>query len=152
MVPEFWKEWVPDRALKRPWPDDLDLTDAPALVQELKDSGRWLEQETITLDPLGPELAIDGPCGTHRIGPELRAVWFRQPVFLRNTPGLPLTSEATARAVPMDGVPPRPLRALGGSVDELANRHLYRRVEAIPIGSRCTMRVRGARNPGDERR
>ena len=55
MVSEFWKEWVPERALKRPWPDDLDLTDAPALVQEIKDSGRWLEQETITLDPRLPE-------------------------------------------------------------------------------------------------
>ena len=52
-----------------------------------------LADHRLTLDPLGPELAIDGPCGTHRIGPELRAVWFRQPVFLRNTPGLPLTSE-----------------------------------------------------------
>lgn len=51
VVPEFWKEWVPERALKRAWPDDLDLNDAPALVQELKDSGLWLEQETIALDP-----------------------------------------------------------------------------------------------------
>ena len=54
VVPEFWKECVPKRALKRPWPNDLVLTDAPALVHELKDSGLWLEQETIVLDPRLP--------------------------------------------------------------------------------------------------
>ena len=54
VVPEFWKECVPDRAQKQPWPVDLDLTDAPAFVHELKDSGLWLEQETITLDPRLP--------------------------------------------------------------------------------------------------
>ena len=54
VVPEFWKECVPDRALKRPWPRDLDLTGAPTLVHELKDSRLWLEQETITLDPRLP--------------------------------------------------------------------------------------------------
>ena len=50
VVPEFWKECVPKRALKRPWSNDLDLTDAPELVHELKNSGLWLEQETIILD------------------------------------------------------------------------------------------------------
>ncbi len=54
MVPEFWKECVPKQALKRPWSNDLDLTDAPALVHELKNSGLWLEQETIILDPRLP--------------------------------------------------------------------------------------------------
>ena len=51
VVPEFWMECVPERTLKRPWPSYLDLTDAPRLVQELKNSGLWLEQETIVLDP-----------------------------------------------------------------------------------------------------
>ena len=54
VVPEFWKECVPDRAQKQPWPSDLDLTAAPPLVRELRDSGLWLEQETITLDPRLP--------------------------------------------------------------------------------------------------
>ena len=59
VVPEFWKECVPKRALKRPWPNDLDLTDAPALVHELKDSGLWLEQETIILDPRLPTALVE---------------------------------------------------------------------------------------------
>ena len=50
-----------------------------------------LADHRLTLDPLRPELSIDGPSGTHRIGPDLGSVWFRQPVFLRNTPGLALT-------------------------------------------------------------
>ena len=49
-VPGFWSECLPDRAQRKQWPGDLDLTDAPSLVQELKDAGLWLEQETITLD------------------------------------------------------------------------------------------------------
>ena len=58
VVPEFWKECVPERALKRPWPSDLDLSTAPPLVRELRDSGLWLEQETITLDPRLPAALV----------------------------------------------------------------------------------------------
>ena len=50
-----------------------------------------LSDHRITLNPLVPELIVRGPAGTHRIGPDLRAVWFRQPVFLRNTPSVPLS-------------------------------------------------------------
>ncbi len=50
-VPGFWAEHVPDRALPRPWPDDLDLGDAPALVRDLAARGLWLEQELLALDP-----------------------------------------------------------------------------------------------------
>ena len=53
VVPEFWRECVPDQAQKQRWPSDLDLTAAPPLVQ-LRDSAVWLEQETITLDPRLP--------------------------------------------------------------------------------------------------
>jgi hypothetical protein len=57
-VPEFWAEHVPGRALTRPWPDDLDLSQAPALVRELATRGLWLEQELLALDPrLEPALA-----------------------------------------------------------------------------------------------
>ena len=47
----------------------------------------------ITLDPLVPELTISSSMGTSHIGPDLGAVWFRQPVFLRNTPPIPLSPE-----------------------------------------------------------
>lgn len=50
-VPEFWAEYVQQRALPGEWPDDVDLSSAPALVRDLARRGRWLEQETITLDP-----------------------------------------------------------------------------------------------------
>jgi hypothetical protein len=56
-VPAFWREHVPARALPRPWPDDLPLDDAPALVRDLAARGLWLEQELLALDPrLGPAL------------------------------------------------------------------------------------------------
>lgn len=50
-----------------------------------------LSDYRITLNPLVPELVIDGPSGIYNIGSDLRAVWFRQPVFLRNTPSVPLS-------------------------------------------------------------
>ena len=50
-VPAFWKEFVPDRAQRKNWPEDIALDCAPALVHELKQSSLWLEQETIVLDP-----------------------------------------------------------------------------------------------------
>lgn len=59
VVPTFWRECVPDQAQKRPWPSDLDLTDAPPLVRKLKDLGLWLEQETITLDPRLPTALVE---------------------------------------------------------------------------------------------
>ena len=52
-----------------------------------------LSSHRLTLDPLVPQLTIHGPVGSYRIGPDLRAVWFRQPVFLRNTPSVPLSVE-----------------------------------------------------------
>ena len=52
-----------------------------------------LADHRLTLDPLVPELAIRGPSGNYYVGRDLRSVWFRQPVFLRNTPADPLPSE-----------------------------------------------------------
>jgi hypothetical protein len=52
-----------------------------------------LADHRLTLDPLVPELTIYGPAGTHDVGLDLRAVWFRQPVFLRNTPQVPLSPQ-----------------------------------------------------------
>lgn len=50
-----------------------------------------LSDYRLTLDPSIPELTVHGPSGIYNIGPDLRAVWFRQPVFLRNTPSVPLS-------------------------------------------------------------
>ena len=50
-----------------------------------------LGEHRLTLNPLIPELSIRGPAGTHHVGPGLRSIWFRQPVFLRNTPPIPLS-------------------------------------------------------------
>ena len=48
----------------------------------------------LTLDPLRCELEVHGPVGFHHVDRSLTSVLFRQPVFLRNTPPLPLTAEA----------------------------------------------------------
>jgi hypothetical protein len=50
-VPAFWGEFVESHALRAPWPADLNLSAAPALVRELAGRGLWLEQERIVLDP-----------------------------------------------------------------------------------------------------
>ena len=50
-VPAFWKEYVPNRARRKRWPEDIALDGAPSLVHELKQSSLWLEQEAIVLDP-----------------------------------------------------------------------------------------------------
>ena len=47
----------------------------------------------LTLDPLRCELKVCGPVGLHRVDSSLASIMFRQPVFLRNTPAVPLTAE-----------------------------------------------------------
>ncbi len=51
LVPGFWAEYVDRHSLCAPWPEDLDLSAAPALVRELAGRGLWLEQERIVMDP-----------------------------------------------------------------------------------------------------
>lgn len=54
----LWRTLLP-YALVEDWPDGLDLTGAPPLVQELADKGLWLEQERLVLDrKLIPELRV----------------------------------------------------------------------------------------------
>jgi hypothetical protein len=53
-VPSFWEESVVTRGLPGAWPEDLDLREAPPLVQRLAAQRLWLEQETIVLDPRLP--------------------------------------------------------------------------------------------------
>jgi len=44
----------------------------------------------VTLDPLGPTLRVADDERRWEITPEVRSVWYRQPVFLRNVPAEPL--------------------------------------------------------------
>lgn len=45
----------------------------------------------LSLDPIETELIVRSPAGSFHIDSNLSSVWFRQPVFLRNTPAEPLT-------------------------------------------------------------
>jgi len=51
LVPDFWSEQIAAKGLKAEWPADLNLDDAPLLVQQLAREHVWLEQEGVTLDP-----------------------------------------------------------------------------------------------------
>ena len=62
-------------------------------VPYLRINREQLTNYRFTLDPLVPELTIQAPAGTYHVGKDLRAVWFRQPIFLRNTPPVPLSPE-----------------------------------------------------------
>lgn len=50
-----------------------------------------LKDYEISLDPIEPILHVYGNDIDAEIGPKLKSVWFRQPVFLRNTPPYPLS-------------------------------------------------------------
>jgi hypothetical protein len=49
-VPAFWAELVDSHGLRAPWPADLDISAAPALVRNLAARSLWLEQERIAID------------------------------------------------------------------------------------------------------
>ncbi|WP_207285101.1 Wadjet anti-phage system protein JetD domain-containing protein [Pseudomonas sp. FW300-N2A2] len=49
-VPPFWGECAQPRSLGEPWPDELSLDGAPALLVELIESKQWLEQEPLVVD------------------------------------------------------------------------------------------------------
>ncbi len=53
-VPTFWSELVEAKGLPGVWPDDVDVSEAPALVRQLAARGLWLEQEPVSLDPRTP--------------------------------------------------------------------------------------------------
>lgn len=53
-VPPFWEELVEAKGLCGEWLDDLDLRDAPELVQRLARQALWLEQEPVAVDPRTP--------------------------------------------------------------------------------------------------
>ncbi len=61
-IPTFWEELVATHGQRAPWPDDLDLAGAPALVRRLAAEGIWLEQEPLVVDVrVGPALAAMAP-------------------------------------------------------------------------------------------
>jgi glutathione synthase/RimK-type ligase-like ATP-grasp enzyme len=68
---------------------------------ELKDRGipflrlnrEQLDEYEIALDPAGPTLSARHGVNRWQVSPDLKSVWFRQPVFLRNTPAEPLSPE-----------------------------------------------------------
>ncbi len=51
-----------------------------------------LAKTYITMDPTGPHVRIDFAGTQFDIDSSLRSIWFRQPVFLRNTPSEPLSA------------------------------------------------------------
>ncbi len=53
-VPSFWEAFVETKGLRAAWPEDLDLGDAPELVQNIAARGLWLEQEPVVVDPRTP--------------------------------------------------------------------------------------------------
>ena len=65
-----------------------------ARVPYLRLNREQLTDYRITLDPIGPTLIVRGPHGICTLKEELKAIWFRQPVFLRNTPATPLAPAA----------------------------------------------------------
>lgn len=52
-----------------------------------------LRDYRLTLDPVGGTLEVQGDGIRASVGEGLASVWFRQPVFLRNTPARPLSPE-----------------------------------------------------------
>jgi hypothetical protein len=68
-VPAYWEELLDTRGQVGAWPEDLDLSGAPELVQRLARRGLWLEQEPIAVDPRTPAAleamlgADGGTCG-----------------------------------------------------------------------------------------
>ena len=52
-----------------------------------------LADHRLTLDPSIPKLFVEGPAGNYQLDGSLCAIWYRQPVFLRNTPATPLRPE-----------------------------------------------------------
>ena len=60
-------------------------------VPYLRVNREHLSEHLFALDPIAEELRVTGPSGQSIVGPDLASVWFRQPVFLRNTPSTPLS-------------------------------------------------------------
>lgn len=71
--------------------DELALGLASAEVPYLRLNREQLAEHRLSLDPLSRCLKVDGPAGTCEVGPKLRSIWYRHPVFLRNPVAASLT-------------------------------------------------------------
>ncbi len=60
-------------------------------VDYLRLNRERLQDCRISLDPQTPIMAVRMNGTDYQVGPKLKSVWFRQPVFLRNTPPEPLS-------------------------------------------------------------
>lgn len=63
-------------------------------VQFLRLNREQLHEYELALDPAAPLLSVRHGGRRWNVTPALKCVWFRQPVFLRNTPTEPLAPEA----------------------------------------------------------
>ena len=61
-------------------------------VQYLRLNREHFQDYRITLDPQEPNMCIHMAGRIYHVGSKLKAVWYRQPVFLRNTPSEPLST------------------------------------------------------------
>lgn len=61
-------------------------------VEYLRLNREHFQDYRITLDPQVPNMSIHMTEQTYHISSNLKSVWFRQPVFLRNTPSEPLST------------------------------------------------------------
>lgn len=67
----------------------LSLRDAG--VPYLRLNREQFADHRLALDPLVPKLTVRGPSGVYDVGRGLVSIWFRQPVFLRNTSSVPFS-------------------------------------------------------------
>jgi hypothetical protein len=73
--------------------DKVILKLIEADVSYIRLNREHLKDYRLTLDPIASTLIINNDGNIAEIGSDLRSVWFRQPVFLRNTPAHPLSVE-----------------------------------------------------------
>ena len=64
--------------------DEVALGLAAEGVPFLRLNREQLVEHRLSLDPIASRLSVDGPAGACEVGPGLRSIWFRHPVFLRN--------------------------------------------------------------------
>lgn len=64
--------------------DEVALGLASEQIPYLRLNREQLVEHRLSLDPIASRLSVDGPAGVCEVGPGLRSIWFRHPVFLRN--------------------------------------------------------------------
>lgn len=77
--------------------DELAMRLSVADVPYLRLNREQLTEHRLSLDPVDRRLWVAGPTGTHEVGPGLRSIWFRQPVYLRNPSPKPLAPDDQLR-------------------------------------------------------